>query len=307
MIPQQQRAVDPFSSYESDNVNRISRIITSGEDRIVRDSDLYPTYVSQTLISISSGVAIKDDVTIHFPSASIIDLTDAENYSPSSTNPTPNIFEFWGYWPGDLVNSRAYVVLEYEYQKISTPPEAQFKILKDPNDFTTDKYMFLGMVYFSAAQTIVNPLVYIDTIPNPDVERQVANLQDAYTDSDARAADALNPITNHLPANNVGGYDRNKAVVTGTNSDSPPGKIKLVNFGYIASRITNDARTWVGSPLVVNHTLDLYPQVQVVEASSGEFVEAIIDQISTSQFTVDFDFSDSDPGFTGPYEVVILY
>lgn len=312
MIPIQQRSVDPYSSYHSDNINRLSRVLTSGEDKIARSSDLYPTYGSAELIKVSDGVAVKDDVTLHIENSNgngfhTIDLTDADNYIASSTNPTANIFEFHGYWPGDLVNSRAYVILKYKYQKISTPPEAELLILKDPSDFDTDKHMFLGMVYFSSPQVAVDPLVYVDTIPSTNIERQTANLQDSYTDVDARAADALNPITNHLPANNIAGYDRNKAVVTGTSEDSPPGKIKLVDFGYISSRVRNESATWTGSQIVVNHTLDLYPQVQVIETSSGQFVDAIINHISTTQFTVDFDFSDTNPGYAGPYNVVITY
>lgn len=312
MIPVQQRAVDPFSSYHSDNVNRISRIITSGEDRIIRTTDLLPTYASSNSIKISDGVAVKDDVTLHIKNNSgigfsVIECDNSENYIPSSTSPTSNIFEFNGYYPSDTINSRAYIVLKYKYLKQSTPPEVELMILKDPNDFDEDLYMFLGMVYFSAPQTIVDPILLVDSVPSTPIQRKVANLQDAYTDVQARNADATNRITNHLPANNVAGYDRNKLVVTGSSFDNPPGKIKLVDFGYVASRVTNEYRTWTGSPIVVNHSLNLYPQVFVLDPSTGEFVQAIIEQITTTQFTVDFDFEDTNPGYAGPYNVWILY
>jgi len=286
MIPDQIRSVDPFSSYHSDNVNRFTRIVSGGANVIVKPTSLVASIGgSPTLIRITDGIAIKDDVMIHIEEAngngySVVDLTDPINYIPSSTSPTPNIL--------DVFAPTAYLVLSYTYAKTSTPPKARLMVLKDIADFDVDTYIFLAKLTFSAPATLSN--LEQDDAGN-GIYRLETNLTDAYTDTDARNADSLNSILNHLPANNVGGYNRGQVVVTGDDSDTPPGKIKTIPFGEVASARTNTQYTWTGSPILVNHNRGQYPHIQVIDASTGDLVGAIVNYISDNSFSIDFDFS----------------
>lgn len=289
MIPGQSRNVDPFSSYHSDNVNKLTRIVSGGSNLIVRATHLVASMSTPTLIHITDGIAIKDDVMIEIEEAngsgfSVVDLTDPTNYIPSSTSPTPNILSVFA--------PTAYLVLSYTYAKISTPPKARIMVLKDINDFNTDDYIFLAKLTFSAPATLSG--LDQDDAAN-GIYRLTANLVSAYTDVDARAADATNSILNHLPANDVGGYNRGEAIVTGDGSDTPPGKIKTIPFTEIAKYRNNSSLTWSGTPVVVNHALGYFPHIQIIDATTGDLVSAIINYVSNEIFTVDFDFSTAVP------------
>lgn len=295
MIPAQRRTVDPFSSYHSDNVNKLTRILTSGRDVIVRDTHLFASIGStSSLVHISDGYAVKDDLMLEIKDGSesgfsVIDLTDPLNYIASSTNPTSNILDFHAY------PATTYVVLAYQYVKTSTPNEASLMILKDINDFTTDKYIFVARAMFSASQVV--SIIYQDDSIN-GIYRSVGNLEDPYTDVDARNADVLNQITNHLPANDVGGYDRGSIVVTGTVADTPPGKIKLIPYSDVSGLKTNIKYTWSGTAIHVTHNRGYFPMVQLIDDGNKEYVAGIVTQNTINDFYIDFDFSSVDPPIT---------
>lgn len=286
MIPDQTRSVDPFSSYHSDNVNRFTRIVSGGTNVIVKPTSLVASMGgSPTLIHVTDGIAIKDDVMIQIVEAngngySVVELSDPTNYIPSSTSPTANIL--------DVFAPTAYLVLSYTYAKVSTPPKARIMVLKDIADFDVDTYIFLAKLTFNVPATLTS--IDQDDAGN-GIYRLDANLTDAYTDADARAADATNSILNHLPANDVGGYNRGEAIVTGDDNDTPPGKIKTMPFAEIASYKTNTLLNWTGTPVLVNHNRGLFPHIQVIDATTGDLVSAIVKYISDESFSIDFDFS----------------
>jgi hypothetical protein len=179
-IPTQERAVDPFSSYESDNVNRLTRIVTSGLDLIAKDEDLFPSITAPgvSLIDITDGIVIKDDVLINVTADFQLDLTDSFNYSDQTVMNYP-------------AQSEGYIVLQYQYLKTPQVPEAQVLILNDKADFDTDLHVFLGMAIFDSATTVASI-----ALNDGSVIRNVANLCDAYTDQDAR--DAQNISNNNI-------------------------------------------------------------------------------------------------------------
>lgn len=294
MIPIQERAVDPFSSYESENVNRLTRVLTAGEDKIARDTDLFPTKASDTIINITDGVAIKDDVMLHIEDTvgldgfQTLDITDPLNYILQAGE--TSLMEA----PFPAV---AYLVLQYVYVKTPQVPEAQILILKHPEDLNPELHIFLGKITFSATN-VIQSIDPEDTSVFPNVVRPVANLTDAYTDAQARAADALNPITNHRAADPA---DYNKLVGT----DSTTGEIILISFDD-ARKPTNIEETFNGSAITVTHNLGTYPIVQVIDndggSDQGELIQAIIVHTNENEFTVDFDANQSTP-----LDIIIVY
>jgi len=64
--PNQTRAVDPFSSYDSDTVNKLTRIVTHGEDaiEIAKACDVVLDATSNTSVIVTPGVIYKDDVWV---------------------------------------------------------------------------------------------------------------------------------------------------------------------------------------------------------------------------------------------------
>lgn len=54
--PNQNRFIDPYSSYSSENVNRLTRFVTSGEDKICRSDHLVPLFYFSLELNDSSNV-----------------------------------------------------------------------------------------------------------------------------------------------------------------------------------------------------------------------------------------------------------
>jgi hypothetical protein len=284
MIPDQTRAVDPFSSYESDNVNKITRLLTAGEDRIAREVDLAVTKLNDTTLRITDGVAIKDDLMIHVKESNLngytdFDVTIADNY-------IVRVGES-GLMDGA---GDAYMVLDYQYAKVATAPEAKLMLLKDPVDFTTDLYVFLAKVTFSATNVVS---VVVDN--DGAVIRKVANLVDGYTDVAARAADATNPVTNHQAA---AASDYNKIITT----NKTTGDIELQAPEAFLQPGQNLDLEWPVSetPVLVTHNLGIMPLVQIIDndtgsSDKGEVISAIVKHTDTNCFTVDFAPPQSSP------------
>ncbi len=138
-IPTQIRSVDPYSSYNSDVVNKLTRIISDGNNTLLMPSPISVEKTSDTVITVVSGKALMDDVLIEIQNINI-DLTDSAFYVDSSGG----VWNEMGYY---------YVVLHYEYQKISPPPEASILIILPSQRATiydSSKHLFLSVLNVSA-------------------------------------------------------------------------------------------------------------------------------------------------------------
>ena len=119
-IPTQVRAVDPFASYNSDTVNKLTRMLTYGNGqsglskRTSCEVSLDST--SSTQVIVSPGEVYKDDVWISLTQNHIVDFTDPDQYYNFDTG-----FDEVGWY---------YVVLSYQYQKQRPAPQASILILK---------------------------------------------------------------------------------------------------------------------------------------------------------------------------------
>jgi len=282
MIPTQVRSVDPFSSYESDNVNRLTRILTAGEDKIARDEDLYVTLLNSTEVSIAAGVCVVEDVMIQFENDITFDLSLDANYTSSSGMDTTSASYPYGY-----------LVLTYNYVKDPDPNVAEIKVLTDRSLYDHTEHLFLAMLKFTAAkeiQTVPSGVYVEDTSPlapsYTTVTRPIANLDDPYTDTDARDAQSENPITNHRAAEMA---DRDKVVVT----DSTTGAIRYEDRNDFARPVTADYTSgdYVAGNLTITHNYSREVTVNVFEYSGGSYheIEPANIQQSTTAFVLNFD------------------
>jgi hypothetical protein len=114
--PNQIRTVDPFASYNSDTVNKITRVVTHGENALEKYDSLRGILDGTSIIVIAPGVIYKDDVRIQVQTSTIIDFKDAAFYENFGGG-----FDEDGYY---------YVLLEYSYEKSRPAPQAKFVILK---------------------------------------------------------------------------------------------------------------------------------------------------------------------------------
>ena len=298
MTPSQLRSVDPFSSYHSDNVNRLNRILTAGANKISTDDMLYVTQVDNFTLSVSAGVCIKDDVMIQITSDSTIDVTDDNNWivqnsgdSPGANSPFPR---------------KAYLVLKYTYEKVPDPNVAEIKILKHIENFNESTYLFLALLLFQDVQELeASPGGVEQTDEAPiaplfsRVIRQILNLHSAYTNDDARHADAINPITNHKTE-----LENANTVVT-LNDIGVPTLVSDYTMGRPAQQEFTSASTYVypGPPtgtngyngsgqLIITHNWGRYPIVQIIDMEDGntsfQTIPGEVHHINQNSFYITF-------------------
>ena len=135
--PLQVRTVDPFATYNSDTVNKLTRTVNHGENALEKYSSLRCTLddTSTTIVHLSPGVLYKDDIRIEIQAPTIIDFESAEFYENFGAG-----FSEAGYY---------YVLMEYVYQKSRPAPQAKIVILKPSQltafEFSTN-WIFLNSV-----------------------------------------------------------------------------------------------------------------------------------------------------------------
>jgi hypothetical protein len=136
VYPSQQRAVDPYDSYHSNIVNRLTRMISRGENCLHSGHaiDVIADGTSTTSILVTEGECFKDDVLLTITAPHTVDFTDLTNYVSAGGG-----FNEAGYY---------YILLEYTYQKSRPAPRAAVKILKPSQraNITATAYLFLKCV-----------------------------------------------------------------------------------------------------------------------------------------------------------------
>lgn len=137
-VPIQTRAVDPYTSYDSSEINKITRIVTGGRDLILKSAPLAFEIESDVIVEmIPGGVVVKDDIMINLEGL-MIDFSDNDFYVNDSL----------GHWSEDGYH---YIVLDYVYSKSKPAPEASIKIIlpsqrNNPAIFNAEAHMLLKVV-----------------------------------------------------------------------------------------------------------------------------------------------------------------
>jgi hypothetical protein len=164
-IPSQERMIDPFASYNSNVVNKITQMVSHDVEGLLTVGSLQVTIDSTSptdTVVVSEGYAIKDDVLIHITSPHQVDFSKAENY----VNPSTVLPQQGGYH---------YVVLDYAYAKSRPAPQASIKILK-PTERNllslSTNYILLKVVELNIVSPHVIDALYDYDPDTPTNERQ---------------------------------------------------------------------------------------------------------------------------------------
>jgi hypothetical protein len=158
-VPSQIRSVDPYASYDSNVVNKLTRIVSDGKNILLSPSPIEVSLINATTVKALEGKAIMQDVLIEIQDINV-DLADIDFYVDS----TGGIWNEIGYY---------LVVLHYEYNKTSPPPEASIKIIKPTQRATVydpTKHLFLKCLDVQSMGIIDEVLDYDPD--NPDVNRE---------------------------------------------------------------------------------------------------------------------------------------
>jgi len=132
IYPTQTRTVDPYSEYNSNIVNRLTRIASLAYDSLHEIRALDVEKASDTSVTVKTGTCYKDDVLIQITDDFSVDMTDEDFYVSGPA------WSEEGYY---------LIVLDYVYAKAMPPPKASIKILKPTQHaLLTEQYLFLKCV-----------------------------------------------------------------------------------------------------------------------------------------------------------------
>jgi hypothetical protein len=125
VYPTQVRTVDPFESYHSNVVNKLTRMISDNTNCLFSSHaiDVAIDETSSTNLIISTGQCFKDDILIKIEESLNIDISDNDYFLTSSSI---------------ISSGYHYVCLEYTYLKAKPAPQARIRILR-PNVLGTDE------------------------------------------------------------------------------------------------------------------------------------------------------------------------
>lgn len=160
-IPRQTRTIDPYSSYNSNIVNQLTRMVSGGENCISGPQSLNITIDNispQTFVVLSSGMCFKDDVIIEVSDSFTIDMHDSDFYLSTDH------FDETGYY---------YIALNYTYVKANPAPQAKITIFKPSERGSCGTgYLFLKAVYVTGTPgNLAIDSIYDYDPENPNVKR----------------------------------------------------------------------------------------------------------------------------------------
>jgi hypothetical protein len=150
-----QCTVNPFEEYNSNVVNRFTKLIASypnDQDCIFSGDRVEVTLDSTSEVTISAGTLFKDDVFIKLLNDISVDFSDPAYYIGGAS------FNKTGYY---------YVTIRYVYDKTKPAPRPRVTILtSDQRDLFTDEYILLKVadVHYSTYR-------WIDSLWDYDPER----------------------------------------------------------------------------------------------------------------------------------------
>jgi len=144
--PVQTRAIDPYSSYNSNIVNRLTRLITRGTNCLhgTHAIDVYMDATATNTVRIIPGQCFKDDVIISINEEKIVDITHTDYY----INHLYPWNEAGYYW----------ICLEYVYAKAKPAPQARIRILKPSQHHLFDESG--AFLFLKAADVQFNGLTF---------------------------------------------------------------------------------------------------------------------------------------------------
>jgi len=145
-----------LSSYDSGTVNRLTQIVTHGEDaiEIAKACDVVLDATSSTSVIVQPGVVYKDNLWIKITQPQTIDFNDLSNYYLAG--------------PGFNEAGWHYLVLRYTYKKQRPAPEAEILILKPSQRSVYNSSS--DMIFLKAVHAAGSGPFYLDDISSFDPE-----------------------------------------------------------------------------------------------------------------------------------------
>jgi len=162
-VPTQERSVDPFASYNSNTVNKLTKMISFGSDVLADPNALRLTLLSGSTVRVSAGQCIKDHTLIDVSASLVLDFTDSDYYYNFDSG-----FNQDGYY---------YVVLSYRYVKSRPAPTASIQIIRPSQTGAFSEggdWLFLGAVHATNTAPPVLDGIYDYDPSTPTVERKYA-------------------------------------------------------------------------------------------------------------------------------------
>jgi len=161
-VPIQIRTIDPFSSYNSDVINKLTRMLTFNNNVLekIGSCDVSIDSTSSSIVIVSPGVIYKDDVLIEITSQHRVDFEDSLQYAGIN-----KLFNKTGYY---------YIVLKYTYQRQRPAPTSEILIIHcdDISIYSPEEFVFLKAVYVIASGTTYVDSVYDYDSINPANKRE---------------------------------------------------------------------------------------------------------------------------------------
>ncbi len=134
IFPPQNRTIDPYSSYNSNVVNDLTKMVTGGRDCIFSSKNLDITINNTSELILKPGHCFKDNVIIEITEDFIINMSDPTFYLNTST----------GVWNEEGIY---YIILDYTYVKSRPAPQASIKIIKPTqHNLLSPAFLFLKSV-----------------------------------------------------------------------------------------------------------------------------------------------------------------
>ncbi len=163
----------PFTEYNSNASNRITRSVSGSSNCISINNPIISTELTSTSLQVSAGRCFKDDVSIEISQTSI-DCTDDTNYANSLAN-------------GFTEDGYHYLVLDYTYSKVRPAPTASIVLIAPSQSlYTTDDYILLKVVEVASSAIVKlydydpNDTSVIIQIPDLEDERVVSTSESNY-------------------------------------------------------------------------------------------------------------------------------
>jgi len=173
--PLQTRTIDPYSEYNSNVVNRLTRLASRGVDCLDHVHVMDVTSDSTSVLDhfvVTTGQCYKDDVIVEITSNFRVDMNDDIFYLPSTTP-----FNEAGYY---------YALLSYQYAKSKPAPQASIVIIKPTQRATlvAGNYVFLKaiLVTWSGSAFEIDSFYDYDS-ENPNNKRVYSQVYCGFEDS----------------------------------------------------------------------------------------------------------------------------
>lgn len=155
LTPTQTRTLDPYTEERwSSNVNRLTRLVTGGNNIIVQPETSFRLTISDaSTVVVHPGLFVKDDCLVHISADYTLDFSDS----------TGNLYiddtggmDQEGYY---------FILIQYAYTRSLPPTKAFYRILKSLSAYNlySSSYIYLGNI-----RVVNNAGSYeIDTTLNP--------------------------------------------------------------------------------------------------------------------------------------------